>query len=158
MVLILLMFGYQKWFEYEAKTLIPFISNGPLIFWMYPVFGIRGATRFLGASEWLFGALTFAGFWNKKAGALGALGGIASFVSTITIIPFMPDGWNASAGGFPAMQGNVAFLMKDFLLLAVSTYLLKQDLLRLPIGKLQSSGVSDSHGFSAPAGTLRKSA
>ena len=44
MVLIFLMFGYQKWFEYEAKALIPFISNGPLIFWMYPVFGIRGAS------------------------------------------------------------------------------------------------------------------
>src|SRR5262249_6349763 len=42
MVLIFLLFGYQKWFEYEAQTLIPYISNGPLIFWMYPVFGIRG--------------------------------------------------------------------------------------------------------------------
>jgi hypothetical protein len=38
----------------------------------------------------------------------------------------MPDGWNAAAG-FPAMQGNVAFLMKDVVLLAVSAYLLKQD-------------------------------
>jgi uncharacterized membrane protein YkgB len=32
MVLIFVMFGYQKWFEYEAKTLIPYISHGPLIF------------------------------------------------------------------------------------------------------------------------------
>jgi hypothetical protein len=32
-----------------------------------------------------------------------------------------------SAGGFPAMVGNVAFLMKDVVLLAVSFYLLKQD-------------------------------
>jgi len=37
MVLIFLFFGYQKWFEYEAQALIPYISNGPLIFWMYPV-------------------------------------------------------------------------------------------------------------------------
>jgi len=49
---------------------------------------------------------------------------------TITIIPFMPDGWAASAGGFPAMQGNVAFLMKDVVLFAVSFYLLKQDVMR----------------------------
>jgi uncharacterized membrane protein YkgB len=48
MVIIFLFFGYQKWFEYEAQTLIPYISNGPLIFWMYPVFGIRGASWFLG--------------------------------------------------------------------------------------------------------------
>jgi hypothetical protein len=75
MVLIFLFFGYQKWWPYEAQALIPYISNGPLIFWMYPVFGIRGATWFLGVSEWLFGALLFWGFWNKKAGVLGALGG-----------------------------------------------------------------------------------
>jgi uncharacterized membrane protein YkgB len=53
---------------------------------------------------------------------------------TITIIPFMPDGWNAAAGGFPAMQGNVAFLMKDVVLFAVSFYLLKQDLQRVAQG------------------------
>jgi uncharacterized membrane protein YkgB len=133
MVLIFFFFGYQKWWEYEAQALIPYISNGPLIFWMYPVFGIRGATWFLGVSEWLFGALLFWGFWNKKAGVLGALGGIGSFVSTTTIIPFFPDGWAASAGGFPAMKENVAFLMKDFALLAISFYLLKQDLLRVSL-------------------------
>ena len=31
MVIIFLFFGYQKWFEYEAQVLIPYISNGPLI-------------------------------------------------------------------------------------------------------------------------------
>src|SRR5580700_489003 len=133
MVLIFLFFGYQKWWEYEAQALVPYISNGPLIFWMYPVFGIRGATYFLGVSEWVFGALLFWGFWNKKAGVIGALGGIGSFVSTTTIIPFIPGAWAASAGGFPAMTETSAFLMKDFVLLAVSFYLLKQDLLRLSL-------------------------
>ena len=130
MVLIFLFFGYQKWFEYEAQGLIPFISNGPLISWMYPVFGIRGATWFLGVSEWLFAALLFLGFWNKELGILGAIGSCFSFIATVTIIPFMPDGWAASAGGFPAMTGNVPFLMKDVVLLAASFYLLKQDVVR----------------------------
>jgi uncharacterized membrane protein YkgB len=131
MVLIFLMFGYQKWFEYEAQALIPYISHGPLIFWLYPAFGIRGATTFLGASEWSIGALLFLGFWNKRIGVLGAIGSCGTFVSTVTIIPFMPNGWALSAGGFPAMLGNVAFLMKDVVLLAVSFYLLKQDLQRV---------------------------
>ncbi|HEY4051289.1 MAG TPA: DUF417 family protein [Acidobacteriaceae bacterium] len=56
---------------------------------------------------------------------------VFTFIATVTIIPFMPDGWAASAGGFPAMVGNVAFLMKDVVLLAVSFYLLKQDLARV---------------------------
>jgi len=133
MVIIFLFFGYQKWFEYEAQTLIPYISNGPLIFWMYPVFGIQGASWFLGVSEWLFGTLLFLGFWNKKLGILGALGSVASFIGTVTIIPFMPDGWAASAGGFPAMTGNVPFLMKDVVLLAASFYLLKQDVVRVSL-------------------------
>jgi uncharacterized membrane protein YkgB len=135
MVVIFLFFGYQKWFQYEAQALIPYISHGPLIFWMYPVFGVRGATWFLGVSEWLFGALLFAGFWNKKLGILGALGACASFIATATIIPFMPDGWAASAGGFPAMTERVAFLMKDIVLFAASVYLLKQDVARVALPK-----------------------
>lgn len=130
MVLVFLLFGYQKWFEYEAQVLIPFISNGPLISWMYPAFGVRGASWFLGVSEWLFGALLFLGFWNKRLGILGAAGSCITFLSTVSIIPFMPGGWVPSAGGFPAMAGNVAFLMKDVVLFAVSFYLLKQDVQR----------------------------
>jgi uncharacterized membrane protein YkgB len=130
MVIIYFFFGYQKWFDYEAQGLIPFFTHGPLIFWMYPVFGMKVSAYFLGVSEWLFGALLLAGFWNKKLGALGALGSVVTFLCTVTIIPFMPDGWAPSAGGFPAMVGNVAFLMKDVVLLAVSFYLLKQDVVR----------------------------
>lgn len=135
MVLLFVLFGYQKWFEYEAQVLIPFISHGPFIWWLYPVFGIRGASRFLGASEWTSAALLFAGFWNKKLGVLGAVSSTVTFVGTVTIIPFMPDGWAPSAGGFPAMTGNVAFLMKDVVLLAVSIYLLKQDLERVSLAE-----------------------
>src|SRR6266481_9147742 len=156
MVLIFLFFGYQKWFEYEAQALIPYISNGPLLAWMYPVFGVRGACWFLGVSEWAFGALLFIGFWNKTAGVLGALGSIASFVGTTTIIPFMPGGWAASAGGFPAMTEKVAFLMKDFALLAVSFYLLKQDLVRLSLAQYPETSPSATATSEIPSSTDRK--
>lgn len=153
MVIIFLFFGYQKWFQYEADALVPYISHGPLIFWMYPVFGMRGATYFLGVAEWLFGALLFLGFWNKRLGILGALGSCFSFVATVTIIPFMPDGWAASAGGFPAMTERVAFLMKDLVLFAVSFYLLKQDIVRasLPGEHLDNDSLTSqiSPGFRA---------
>src|SRR5258706_5628541 len=131
MVLILIFSGYQKWFRYGSTAFNPYISPGPIIFWMYPVFGVRGATFFLGVSQWLFGALLFAGFWNKKLGILGALGACASMITTSTIIPFMPDGWAASAGGFPAMTERVAFLMKDIVIFAASFHLLKQDVARV---------------------------
>jgi uncharacterized membrane protein YkgB len=57
---------------------------------MYSVFGVRGATYFLGVSEWLFGALLFAGFWNKKLAILGSSGACGTFIATSTIIPFFP--------------------------------------------------------------------
>jgi uncharacterized membrane protein YkgB len=139
MLIIFFFFGYQKWWAYEAQRLEPFISNGPLIFWLYPAFGERGATLFLGASEWTFGTLLFLGFWSKPAGILGALGSTGTFIATVTIIPFMPEGWDAAAGGFPAMTGNVPFLMKDVVLLAVSLYLLKQDVQRA----LLASGIGE---------------
>src|SRR5262249_24139509 len=129
MVLIFLLFGYQKWFEYEVRTLVPFIEYGPLTRWMYPVFGHHGASYFLGVSEWLTAALLIWGFWNPRAGLLGAILSVGTFVTTVSIIPFMPGGWDPAAG-FPAMAGNVPFLMKDVVLLAVSFYLLKQDAVR----------------------------
>jgi uncharacterized membrane protein YkgB len=135
LVITFLFFGYQKWFDYEVQVLIPYISNGPLLSWLYPVFGIQGATWFLGVWEWLSGALLFVGFWNKTSGILGAIGSSVAFLGTLTLVPFVPDGWAESAGGFPAMTGNVAFLMKDVVLLAASVYLLKQDVERVTLAQ-----------------------
>ncbi|HWO39181.1 MAG TPA: DUF417 family protein [Candidatus Acidoferrum sp.] len=145
MVIIFLFFGYSKWFSYEAQGLIPLISHGPLIFWLYPVFGIRGAGRFLGTSEWLFCVLLFSGFWNKQLGVIGALGACFAFISTISIIPFLPDAWAKSAGGFPAMTDMVAFLMKDIGLLALCIYLLRQDLIRVLRSTTSSVPSSATH-------------
>lgn len=142
MVIIFLFFGYQKWWEYEAQALIPYISNGPLIFWLYPAFGMRGATWFLGASEWTFGILLFLGFWNKKLGILGAIGSCLTFIGTVTIIPFMPNGWAVSAGGFPAMTEHVAFLMKDIVLFSASVYLLRQDVARVLLAARENPNTS----------------
>ena len=76
---------------------------------MYPVFGIRGATYFLGVAESLFGGLLFLSFGTN----IWEFSELSAFITTVTIIPFMPDGWAAFAGGFPAMTEKVAFLMKD---------------------------------------------
>ncbi len=138
MVVLFLFFGYQKWFAYEEQVLIPYISNGPLISWMYAVFGVRGASWVLGVSEWSFALLLCLRFWHKRLGIRGALGSCAAFIGTVTIIPFMPDGWAESAGGFPATTGNVPFLMKAVVLFAVSVYLLKQDVARLSRSAPQS--------------------
>jgi uncharacterized membrane protein YkgB len=144
MVLTFMIFGYQKWFSFEAHQITPFISHSPLVFWTIPVFGVRGASFFLGTTEWTFGTLIFLGFWNRRFGILGALGSIFTFLGTVTIIPFFPNAWAREAGGFPAMYLPVAFLMKDVVLLAVSIYLLKQDVMHAAL-EIEHNGYGASH-------------
>ena len=86
-------------------------------------------------------ALLYAGFWDKRFGILGAVGSTITFFTTLTIIPFIPNGWDPAAG-FPAMAGAVPFLMKDLVLLAVSIYLLKQDVIRLSVSSADAEIVS----------------
>lgn len=139
MVIIFAWFGYDKWFESVIRGLLPLITHGPLIFWTIPVLGIRGTSYFLGASEWTFGLLLLLGFWNKRLGVLGALGSCFTFISTVTIFPFVPGEWDPTSGGFPVMTIVSAFLLKDLVLLAVSVYLLKQDVARV----IESRGSGD---------------
>jgi len=128
MVLTFFVFGIQKWNAYTAQMLVPLISHSPIVFWLEPVFGVRGAGYFLGTSELTFGTLILLGYWSRILGILGALGSIVTFVGTVGIIFFLPDAWAEEAGGFPIMTLPLGFLMKDFLFLAVSFYLLKRDL------------------------------
>jgi uncharacterized membrane protein YkgB len=130
MVFTFYIFSYQKWFSFEAHQIEPLIAHSPLVFWTIPAFGINGAGYFLGTTEVIFGTLILLGYWNSKLGILGALGSIVTFLGTVTIIPFLPNAWATEAGGFPAMYLPVAFLMKDFIFLAASFYLLKHDVMR----------------------------
>jgi uncharacterized membrane protein YkgB len=130
MVFSFFVFSIQKWNQYTIDMLVPLISHSPVVFWLLPAFGVRGAGYFLGTTEMIFGSLIFLGYWSPKLGILGALGSIVTFVGTTSIIPFLPDAWAHEAGGFPIMTLPLGFLMKDVLFLAASFYLLKQDLTR----------------------------
>jgi uncharacterized membrane protein YkgB len=130
MVFIFFAFSIQKWNQFTAEMLIPLISHSPVVFWLIPAFGVRGAGYFLGTTETLFGFLIFIGYWSPKLGVFGAVGSIVTFIGTTSIIPFLPDAWVKEAGGFPIMTLPIGFLTKDILFLAVSFYLLKRDLTR----------------------------
>jgi uncharacterized membrane protein YkgB len=130
MVFTFFAFSIQKWSQYTAEMLVPLISHSPVVFWLLPAFGVRGAGYFLGTTETIFGSLIFLGYWSPTLRVLGALGSIVTFIGTTSIIPFLPDGWAHEAGGFPIMTLPLGFLMKDVLFLAASFYLLKQDLTR----------------------------
>jgi uncharacterized membrane protein YkgB len=100
MVFTFFAFSIQKRTQYTAEMLVPLISHSPVVFWLLPAFGVRGAGYFLGTTETIFGSLIFLGYWSPRLGILGALGSIVTFIGTTSIIPFLPDGWAHEAGGF----------------------------------------------------------
>src|SRR6202035_1898151 len=102
----------------------------PVVFWLLPVFGLRGAGYFLATTETIFGVLIFLGYWSPRLGILGALGSIVTYIGTTTIMPFLPGACAQEAGGFPIFTLPMGFLMKDVLFLAASFYLLKHDVMR----------------------------
>ena len=130
MVFTFFAFSIQKWNQYTVDMLVPLISHSPVVFWLEPAFGVRGAGYFLGTTETIFGSLIFLGYWSPRLGILGALGSIVTFIGTTSIIPFLPGGWTLEAGGFPIMTLPLGFLVKDVLFLVASFYLLKLDLTR----------------------------
>jgi uncharacterized membrane protein YkgB len=143
MIFTFFAFSIQKWNQYTAEMLVPLISHSPVVFWLIPAFGVRGAGYFLGTTETIFGFLIFFGFWSPRLGVLGALGSIVTFIGTTSIIPFLPDAWSKEAGGFPIMTLPIGFLTKDVLFLVVSFYLLKRDLKRAARGIVGNDLVAD---------------
>lgn len=133
LVFIFLMFGYTKWFDYEAQALIPLISNSPLLSWMYGVFGTQGASYALGAAEWAIGLGLAIGAWSPRIGLIAAAGSFLTYLTTASLLFTTPGGWEASAGGFPAMGGATSFLIKDLVLMAGSLVLFKNAAQQLTI-------------------------
>src|SRR5258706_2740494 len=123
MVFTFFTFSIQKWSQYTAEMLVPLISHSPVVFWLLPAFGVRGAGYFLGTTETIFGCLIFLGYWSPRLGILGALGSIVTFIGTTSIIPFLPDGWASEAGGFPASAFRPGFLLNAGLFPAPPSYL-----------------------------------
>lgn len=131
LVLIFALFGYTKWFDYEAQALIPLIGNSPLLPWMHGLFGIQGASYALGVAEWAIGLGLALGAWWPRVAAIAAAASAVTYLTTLTLVFSTPGGWEASAGGFPAMGGATSFLIKDLILLGASLVLLKHALLRI---------------------------
>lgn len=125
MILIFAMFGYAKWFEYEAQALVPLIGHSPLLGWMHGAFGVRGASYALGVAEWTIGVMLILGLRWPLMAIVGAAGSTLTFASTLTLLASTPGVWKAAAGGFPAMASTASFLMKDSVLLCVSIVLLR---------------------------------
>ncbi|WP_428629328.1 DUF417 family protein [Sphingopyxis sp.] len=116
MVFIFAMFGIAKFATYEAEGVAQIGMNYPLFAWMYPLIGVQGTSNVIGSIELATGALIAIGAWSHRAGLVGGLMGVFTFLVTLSFSLGAPL-WEEEYG-FPFMGSFAQFLFKDAVLLA----------------------------------------
>lgn len=116
-VIIFALFGIAKFAAYEAEGVAPIGQNYPLFFWLYPLFGVQGASNVIGTIELATGAIIAIGARVPLASLIGGLMGMFTFLVTLSFSFGVPQLWEPGYG-FPFMGSTAQFLFKDVVLLA----------------------------------------
>ena len=134
LAIVVLAFGYVKFFPFEADGVEPLIAAHPALGWLLPMFGKAGASAFLGVVEITAGIALLIGFRSVIANLLGGILTLVTFTITVSLFFFIPGVFEESAGGFPAISGTGGFLLKDTVLFAAGLVFAEQgyrDLLQI---------------------------
>jgi uncharacterized membrane protein YkgB len=126
MIVMLLWAGSFKMTRPGAEGIIPLVSNSPLIWWHFKVFGPYIGSDLIGVTEWLYAFLILAGYFKPKAGISGGLVGVVIFFTTSTMIMTTPGAIISVPGihGMRYMSNLGLFLFKDVISLGASFYLI----------------------------------
>ncbi|MGQ0532044.1 MAG: DUF417 family protein [Caulobacteraceae bacterium] len=116
MVFIFVFFGVAKFAAYEAEGVARIARDYWLFGWMYPIWDVEGASRAIGAIELTTGAMIALGAFSRRAGLIGGLMGMATFLVTLSFT-IGAELWEEGYG-FPFMGPLAQFLFKDAALLA----------------------------------------
>ena len=122
LVAILVWVGALKFTEYEAEGIKPLVSNSPLMSWGYSVTSVRNFAMVIGFIEIVLGVLIATRCCAPRLSALGSLGAIGMFLTTLSFTLTTPGVWQPGYGfPFPSpMPGQ--FLAKDILLLGAAVW------------------------------------
>jgi reactive chlorine resistance protein C len=121
MIVMLLWAGAFKMTKPGAEGIIPLVSNSPLTWWHFKVFGPYVGADIIGATEWAAALLFLIGYIRPKAGLIGALITTLMFFTTSSMLLSTPDvtiAWK----GFRYMNNLGLFLFKDIISFGVSLY------------------------------------
>jgi uncharacterized membrane protein YkgB len=125
MVVMLLWAGSFKMTAPGAEGIIPLVSNSPLIWWHFQLFGPYVGSDIIGLTEWLSAVLIIAGYSRPTAGISGGLVGVVIFFTTSSMIMTTPGAIISVPGihGMRYMSFLGLFLFKDLISLGASFYL-----------------------------------
>ena len=121
LVVVLLLIGVLKFTSQEAAGIQPLIAHSPLMSWMYALLSVQGASNIIGTIEIVIAALIALRPVLPKASFIGSLGGVITFLLTISFL-FSTPGAAEMKYGFPLLSGTGQFLIKDLVLLGVSLW------------------------------------
>jgi uncharacterized membrane protein YkgB len=121
MIIMLLWAGAFKMTAPGAEGITPLVSNSPLIWWHFKIFGPYVGSDIIGATEWMASLLLLAGYIRPKAGIIGALIATLMFSITSTMLLSTP-GTTIEWHGLRYMNNLGLFLFKDLISLGVSLY------------------------------------
>lgn len=121
LVAMLLFFGAFKFTAVEANGIQPLIANSPFMSWLYSVGSLRAVSDGIGAVEIAVALLIAARRFSPGLSAIGSLGAVGIFATTLTFLFSTPGAW-VSVPGFPVpvTSGTGAFLIKDAFLLGAA--------------------------------------
>src|SRR5262245_128593 len=123
LVVIVGWIGLMKFTAYEAEGIRLYVTNSPLMSWVYEFLSVRGFSAALGVVEVAIALLIAARPLSPRACALGSALAVGMFLTTLSFLFTTPGVWEPSAGGFPALSGKPGqFLIKDLALLGISLW------------------------------------
>jgi uncharacterized membrane protein YkgB len=121
MIVMLLWAGAFKMTTPGAEGIIPLVSNSPLIWWHFKLFGPYIGSDIIGATEVTAAILFIVGYVRPKVGLVGALITTLMFFITSTMLLSTP-GATIEWKGLRYMNNLGLFLFKDVISLGVSLY------------------------------------
>jgi len=126
MIVMLLWAGSYKMTAPGAEGIIPLVTNSPLIWWHFKVFGPYIGADIIGFTEVTAAVLIIAGYVRPKAGIIGGFITALMFFTTSTMVITTPGAVIAVHGirYMRYMSFLGLFLFKDVISLGVSFYLI----------------------------------
>ncbi len=115
----ILWIGALKFREYEAKGVEPMISTSPLFSKIYEKLGLQKTSNLIGATELAVGAMIAAKPLAPRVSAVGSLGAVGMFSTTLSFLFTMPGVWQEGYGK-PWLSQSGGFLLKDGVLLGAA--------------------------------------
>src|ERR1700739_1560812 len=126
MIVVLLWAGSYKMTAPGAEGIVPLVSNSPLIWWHFKLFGPYIGSDIIGLTEITAAILMIAGYRKPEAGIIGGLIGTLMFFTTSTMVITTPGAIIAVPGihHMRYMSFLGLFLFKDVIALGACLYLI----------------------------------